>query len=125
MSYPAQRGVQTRRRNDGQALIPLRFAAISLHGQVKRLQQFRQPAADGAEAVGLYASHRNEIAVVITDMAMPVMDGPAAIAALKGINPDVKIIGSSGFDTGNKAGAAIPHFIAKPYTTEAVLKMRA
>ncbi len=80
-------------------------------------------AADGAEAVRLYASLRNEIAVVITDMAMPVMDGPAAITALKGINPDVKIIGSSGFDTGNKAGANIPHFIAKPYTAEAVLKM--
>jgi PAS domain S-box-containing protein len=80
-------------------------------------------AVDGVEAVKLYTSRRNEIAVVITDMAMPVMDGPATIAALKAINPDVKIIGSSGFDSGHRAGAAIPHFIAKPYTAETVLNM--
>ena len=83
----------------------------------------RPARGDGAEAVKLYTSRRGEIAVVITDMAMPVMDGPATIAALKAINPAVKIIGSSGFDSGHKAGAAIPHFIAKPYSAETVLNM--
>ena len=34
-------------------------------------------ATDGADAVAVYAQHRNEIAVVLTDMMMPVMDGPA------------------------------------------------
>jgi hypothetical protein len=51
------------------------------------------------------------------------MDGPATIAALKAINPDVKIIGSSGFDSGQRAGAVIPHFIAKPYAADTVLSM--
>jgi nitrogen-specific signal transduction histidine kinase/CheY-like chemotaxis protein len=80
-------------------------------------------AANGAEAVKLYTSRRKEIAAVITDMAMPVMDGPATIAALKTINPGIKIIASSGFDPGNEAGSATRHFIAKPYTAEAVLNM--
>ncbi|MGD0251451.1 MAG: PAS domain S-box protein [Verrucomicrobiota bacterium] len=82
-------------------------------------------AADGSEAVSLYAPRRNEIDVVITDMVMPVMDGPATIAALKIINPEVKIVGSSGLASdGGMArarDAGVRHFIPKPYTTEAML----
>lgn len=44
-------------------------------------------ASDGAEAVAVYAMRRNEIAAVITDMMMPVMDGPAAIQAKVRMNP--------------------------------------
>jgi len=82
-------------------------------------------AAHGAEAVGLYAQQRERIAVVLTDMAMPVMDGPATIIALRAMNPAVKIIGSSGLDTQvGRADAGQPgvdHFVAKPYTAEVVL----
>ena len=34
-------------------------------------------ASDGAEAVAIYAQHRHEIDVVLTDMSMPFMDGAA------------------------------------------------
>jgi PAS domain S-box-containing protein len=82
-------------------------------------------AANGAEAVKLYTSRRNEIALVITDMAMPVMDGPATIAALHAINPKVKVIGSSGLEMNDgAAGAAhtqLKHFMPKPYTAETLL----
>src|SRR6185295_3029803 len=40
-------------------------------------------ARDGTEAVGLYADRKNEIALVLTDMMMPFMDGPATIRALR------------------------------------------
>ena len=39
---------------------------------------------------------RDEIAIVLTDMMMPVMDGAATIQALLRINPAVKIIAASG-----------------------------
>ena len=82
-------------------------------------------AANGAEAVKLYNSRRNEIALVITDMAMPVMDGPATIAALQAINPNVKVIGSSGLDMNDGAAGAVntglKHFMPKPYTAETML----
>jgi CheY-like chemotaxis protein len=82
-------------------------------------------AANGAEAVKLYTSRRNEIALVITDMSMPVMDGPATIAALQAINPNVKIIGSRGLDMNDGAAGAVntglKHFIPKPYTAETLL----
>ena len=47
-------------------------------------------ATDGADAVAIYSRQRAEIKVVITDMMMPVMDGPATIAALKQLDPSVK-----------------------------------
>jgi PAS domain S-box-containing protein len=83
-------------------------------------------APNGVEAVTLYARRQKEIDAVITDMVMPVMDGPATIVALKAINPKVKIIGSSGLasqDGETKArDAGIRHFIPKPYTAETMLK---
>ncbi len=81
-------------------------------------------AANGAEAVSMYSSRQDEIAVVITDMAMPVMDGPAVIGALQSINPKVKIICSSGyeFNPGTKTnGAGVRPFIPKPYRAETML----
>ena len=82
-------------------------------------------AANGVEAVSLYARRQKEIDLVITDMLMPIMDGPATIVALKAINPNVKIIGSSGLvSEGGEAKArqaGIRHFIPKPYTAETML----
>lgn len=82
-------------------------------------------AANGAEAVALYAQHGAEVAVVLTDMAMPVMDGPATIVALRSMNPSVRIVGSSGLDANGKValavGAGVRHFVAKPYTAELML----
>ena len=82
-------------------------------------------ASNGAEAVALYVQHQADVAVVITDMAMPVMDGPATIFALKAIEPDVKIIASSGYTMNDGVSAALStgvrHFISKPYTAGAML----
>jgi PAS domain S-box-containing protein len=86
-------------------------------------------AAHGAQAVALYAQHRDEIAIVLTDMAMPVMDGPSTVTALRAINPNLRIIGSSGLASGSAfagaAGAGVQHFIPKPYTAETMLKVLA
>ncbi|HEU5070906.1 MAG TPA: response regulator [Verrucomicrobiae bacterium] len=83
-------------------------------------------AANGAEAVSLYAKHRAKVALVLTDMAMPVMDGPATITALRAINPTVAIVGSSGLADNAVVARAmnngICHFVAKPYTAEALLQ---
>jgi PAS domain S-box-containing protein len=84
------------------------------------------PATNGAEAVALFAQHRGDIAAVLTDMAMPVMDGPAMIIALKSIDPAVRIVGSSGLASNDgvakAVGAGVEHFVPKPYTAETLLK---
>lgn len=83
-------------------------------------------ASNGAEAVAAYAKHNSQIAVVLTDMAMPIMDGPAAIIALRTLNPDVKIIGCSGHASvdgiAKALGSGLLEFIPKPYTAETLLK---
>ena len=82
-------------------------------------------AKDGVEAVALYSRRQKEVRAVITDMVMPIMDGPATVIALKAINPNVKVIGSSGLASQDGAAkakeAGIRHFIPKPYTTGIIL----
>ena len=83
-------------------------------------------ATDGAEAVAIYAQRRHEIAAVLTDMMMPIMDGPATIRALTKIDPAIKIIAASGLNAnGSEAkaiGAGVKHFLTKPYTAGTLLK---
>lgn len=81
-------------------------------------------AANGAEAVSLYKTHQQEIAVVLMDMSMPLMDGPTAIAALKDISRRrVLIIGTSGLGGVNeKTEKSLACFVAKPYTADLLLQ---
>ena len=82
-------------------------------------------AADGTEAIALYAQHKDEIKVVLTDMMMPYMDGRATIRALQKLNPQVKIIASSGLADNAKVtesdGGSVKRFLPKPYTAETLL----
>jgi two-component system cell cycle sensor histidine kinase/response regulator CckA len=74
----------------------------------------------------MYAQHRAEVAVILTDLSMPVMDGRATVYALLKINPQAKIIAMSGLDESKSAimaaNAGIKHFISKPYTAGVLLK---
>ena len=83
-------------------------------------------ASDGTEALALYADKKNEIAVVLTDMVMPFMDGPATIRALHRMNPNLRIIAASGLGTGHRAGEGTLDgasvFLNKPYSAEKLLK---
>jgi PAS domain S-box-containing protein len=78
-------------------------------------------AADGTEAVALYAQHKDEIEVVLTDLMMPYMDGPVTIRALLKMNPNVRIIASSGLAENSRAIEGVKLFLPKPYTAERLL----
>ena len=79
-------------------------------------------ASDGAEAVGIGAS-RPDIAAVLMDIQMPVMDGAAATRALLRINPTAKVVAVSGYAAreGAASGAGARWFLSKPYTAEQLL----
>lgn len=83
-------------------------------------------AGDGAEAVSLYAGNREVIDLVLTDMMMPVMAGPALIRVLRRLNPDVRIITASGLEAGfhsdNDPEIDGYAFLPKPYTAESLLR---
>lgn len=82
-------------------------------------------ASNGAEAVSVFVRNRNAIDVVLTDMSMPVMDGASMIAALRTIEPHVRIVVSSGLNDNAKflkaAGCQTLRFVPKPYTAETLL----
>ncbi len=83
-------------------------------------------ANDGAQAVALFARHSGEVKAVLTDMMMPVMDGGALIAALRSLDPQIRIIASSGFSAAGKmaeaTSAGVNAFLPKPCTAEKLLK---
>src|SRR3984957_6436369 len=76
-------------------------------------------ATQGAEAVACYVEKGYEISVVMTDLHMPDMGGVEAIAALRQINPCVKIIVVTG--AGSALGAptatemGVQAYIKKPF----------
>jgi CheY-like chemotaxis protein len=80
-------------------------------------------ANDGIEAIALYAEYQKDIGVVLMDMIMPNMDGLTAIRTLRAINPQVKIIATSGLPTDNNRviGAGAIAFLSKPYTANELL----
>src|SRR5690606_30748460 len=53
-------------------------------------------AADGAEAISIFGRRHTEIAAVIIDMMMPLIDGPTAIPMFRMLNPFVTIHAVSG-----------------------------
>jgi PAS domain S-box-containing protein len=83
-------------------------------------------AVDGAEGVAMFAQNTQGIAVVVTDMNMPIMNGLATVRALIRINPLVKIVAASGLnvdgDAGKLAEMGVTHSIVKPYTADTLLR---
>jgi signal transduction histidine kinase/CheY-like chemotaxis protein len=82
-------------------------------------------AGNGAEAVAVFAEHAKDIAVVITDMMMPIMDGSALIHALMKLNPGIRVIAASGLVANGSAfkaaSSGVKYFLPKPYTAQTLL----
>ncbi|MEY2467051.1 MAG: hypothetical protein QOD03_1572, partial [Verrucomicrobiota bacterium] len=83
-------------------------------------------ATGGPEAIALFADNRNEIKLVISDTAMPFMDGRATCLALRKMNPELKIIAASGDpqlreEEDPNFRAKVNAFIQKPYSVEKLL----
>jgi CheY-like chemotaxis protein len=82
-------------------------------------------AGEGTEALALYAQHSAGIAVVLTDLMMPNVDGLTLIRALRKMNPNVRVIASSGQGQDARLAelrALNPDaFLAKPFSREKLL----
>ena len=115
-------------RGNGEMILVVDDEASILTITSQTLQAFGYrvlTAKDGTDAVAIYAQHRTDIAIILTDMMMPVMDGLAMIKILKKINPTVKVVASSGLHANNSVAkeGGINHFLPKPYSPETLLKV--
>jgi signal transduction histidine kinase/CheY-like chemotaxis protein len=82
-------------------------------------------AKDGIEAVEMYKQHREKISLVFTDIGLPGLNGREVFTKLKEMNPNVKVIFTSGIFTDIKAALlkdGAKDFIQKPYKQEYVLR---
>ncbi len=76
-------------------------------------------ARNGYEAVAVYKKNRDAINLVIMDMIMPHMGGGQAYDNIKKINPEVKVLLSSGYSIDGQAQEILDRgcdgFIQKPF----------
>ncbi|MDQ6994302.1 MAG: response regulator, partial [Mariprofundaceae bacterium] len=76
-------------------------------------------AKDGEDGIRVYRDHQHNVAAVLLDMTMPRMDGKTCFTELQRINPDVKVVLSSGYSedeaTNQFTNQGLAGFIQKPY----------
>jgi two-component system cell cycle sensor histidine kinase/response regulator CckA len=79
-------------------------------------------AHNGTEAVDIFKAHHHKIKLVILDIIMPDMGGGAVYEKIKSINPDVKVLLSSGYSVDGQAIELLERgcegFMQKPFTLE-------
>jgi len=118
------------RKGNGELILVVDDENLILRTVQKALERngYRTVAAEnGAIAVSILAERKEEISLVLTDLAMPIMDGPATIVAMKRIDPELPIVASSGIAldgrTSKAANAGVKYFIPKPYSEDNLLKI--
>ena len=76
-------------------------------------------ARHGKEAIEVYQQNRQKVAMVILDLIMPVMGGGETYDRLKEMDPNVKVLLSSGYSLGGQATEILNRgcdgFIQKPF----------
>lgn len=86
---------------------------------LKKLGYMALEAKGGREAVEVYRENKDDIDIVILDMIMPEMGGGEAYDRLKEINPNIKVLLSSGYGIDGRATDIVDRgcdgFIQKPF----------
>ncbi|MCX8064291.1 MAG: response regulator, partial [Candidatus Hydrogenedentes bacterium] len=81
---------------------------------------------NGEKAVEVYEAYKDKISLVLLDMTMPVYDGEETFRELRRINPNVKVILSSGYSEHDLmdrfVGKGLAGFIQKPYVLSNLLE---
>ena len=79
-------------------------------------------AKNGTEAVDIFEANQDKIKMVVLDIIMPDMGGGEVYDKIKAINPDVKVLLSSGYSVDGQAIELLERgcdgFMQKPFTLE-------
>ena len=100
----------------------LQVAQALLEGHGYRVSTAR----DATEALAIFALRKDEIDLVLTDLATPLMDGIALIRTLQRIRADVRVIASTGRGGQEQqlhdlAGVKVSACLTKPYSKDRLL----
>ena len=84
-------------------------------------------APNGEKALSIYRKYGSGIDLVLMDLAMPGMDGRECFNRLREINPDIRVILSSGYGREGRAqqllDAGVLAFLRKPYSLSELAEM--
>jgi two-component system, cell cycle sensor histidine kinase and response regulator CckA len=84
-------------------------------------------AANGEEAISMFADKTDDISLVLTDIAMPQTDGFELIKAIRKIDETAKIVVMTGLLTETQLAAlqelGIKNVLQKPFTADALLSL--
>jgi PAS domain S-box-containing protein len=82
-------------------------------------------ACDGYEGIELYKQHADEIDIVLLDLSMPGLNGEQTFRKLKEIDPNVRVILTSGYTeedaTKHFPGKGLAGFIQKPFSPQKLI----
>lgn len=81
-------------------------------------------ASSGSEAVDYFTRHKTDIDLVILDLIMPGMSGEETFSALKDLEPQIKVLLSSGYSIEGQAERILEKgasaFVQKPFNINAL-----
>lgn len=82
-------------------------------------------AENGRVAISLYQERMADIELILLDLSMPGLSGLETLAKLRQLNPQVKVIISSGYSAQDRVPAAdeITIFLQKPYDVNKLIKL--
>ena len=83
-------------------------------------------AGSSLEGLELFARHASEIAAVLLDRTLPVLDGEGVLGELRRLREDVPVVFCSGYGqdeaTTEQVPGPEPRFLHKPFRTEALVE---
>jgi signal transduction histidine kinase/ActR/RegA family two-component response regulator len=122
-AYPPgeeRRGVTILAVDDESTVLALAKDVLEMHGYGVLT------ARNGEEALRVYRTHREEIALVLLDLTMPVMGGRECFQELRRIDPKVRVVISSGFSSESSAsellGDGALDYLQKPYDIDTLAR---
>ena len=80
-------------------------------------------AADGEEGLAAIANGDTEFDLIVSDVVMPTMDGPAMARAIRKVKPDIPILFMSGYaeeQLRNEIDIENMYFIPKPFSVQQI-----
>ncbi|MEW6367283.1 MAG: ATP-binding protein [Acidobacteriota bacterium] len=84
-------------------------------------------ASNGLDALDLYREYTSEISLVLADMVMPRLGGIETLRELRRLNPNVKVLITTGYDAGSRQlkelrAPGICGLLQKPYRIEVLAR---
>lgn len=82
-------------------------------------------AGDGAEALAEFSKNSGDVALVLTDLTMPVIDGCSVIRTIRKMNPEARVIAMSGLMNAEQVAELrqlrVQDILTKPFSAENLL----